>query len=124
MSMQSVSVFGEEVDAEKAVDVVFRELQDTLNQSNCLLREILCCPERNETYMTCVDLQQNLMDYVDDFTNLMKQLKGISKDLLGKCPAELKDEYKAYLNERKAQRDQAKLDKVIERANKLNINKI
>ena len=101
---QSVSLFGGEYDGAKAIDLVFRELQNSLNQAGTLIREMLLIEERNDTFMEAAEIHENLLDYLDGLGSLMKSCKDVSKELLGKCPKELKAEYKQYVEQRKIER--------------------
>lgn len=98
---QSVSCFGEtDVDLERACDQVFRELQQTLNNTHSSIRLLTQVEERNETFLEAVEIYHDILDYADQFANLMKELKGVCKQVLGKCPPEMKQEYKEWLTAR------------------------
>lgn len=116
-SQQSVSVFGQdEVDIDKATDLVFKQLQDTLNQASCCVRRLIMVPEQDSSFMAAAEIQEELCNYIDDFTNLMKELKSVSKQLLGPCPKGVKIEYKAFLEQKKVERAEEKQKLKAERA--------
>ena len=119
-SQQSVSVFGaDNVEADKAVDLIFKDLQGSLNNAHCATRELIQVPEQDGDYMTAAEIQMNLIDYIDDFNELFKELKSVSKQLLGSCPKGLKDEYKLFVERRKRERAEAKNKLVEERKEQL-----
>ena len=117
----SVSLWGEnDVDFDVAVDKVFKEIQERINSAHCALREIAQCKDRADTYIEAAEIHFNLVDFVDELGDLFKDLKSCSKQALGKCPSELKIEFKAYSDKRKQQRSEAKLREKQEREGKMN----
>ena len=98
----SVSFRGEEMDVSDALDLLFRELQENLNHCHCSVRQLAQCEERADTFMESAEFDFQIQDYVDGLTVLFKELKQVSKDVLGKPPPEYKDEYKEALEKRKA----------------------
>ena len=109
---QSVSVFGEtDIDLEKATDQVLRELQQTLNNTHCSIRMLTQIDERNDTFIEAVEIYHDILDYTDQFASLMKELKGVCKQVLGPCPADLKQEYKEFLTARSITKAEEQKDK-------------
>ena len=117
----SVSLWGEnDVDFDVAVDKVFKEIQERINSAHCALREIAQCEDRADTYIEAAEIHFNLVDFVDELGDLFKDLKSCSKQALGKCPSDLKIEFKAYSDKRKQERSAAKLREKMEREGKAN----
>ena len=121
----SVSLWGEnDVDFDVAVDKVFKEIQERINSAHCALREIAQCEERADTYLEAAEIHFNLVDFVDELGDLFKDLKSCSKQALGKCPSDLKIEFKALSDKRKQQRSEAKLREKQEREGKENLKPV
>ena len=109
VSMMSVSVLGQEMGVDAACDTIFKQLQDTLNNSHLKLRELMMGMDRDD-YMDTAETAYELTRYCDEFADLMKELKSISKQLLGPCPKEDRDEYKTWSEGKKQLKAQAKLE--------------
>lgn len=114
-----ISFRGEdEVDLNDALDTLFKELQDNLNHCHCSVRLLAQCEERNETFMEAAGYDFEIQDYVDVLLSLFKELKSVSKQTLGKPPANLKEEYKQMCEKRKEdkkrEKEQAKLQSIQE----------
>ena len=77
MSEMSISMHGEETNLVEAIDTVFRDLQQHLNSSQCNLRNLASCGERNDEFEVshkyCVDID----DDISEMLNLFKDLKSI-----------------------------------------------
>lgn len=114
----SVSLWGAECDFDVAVDEIFKRLQEKLNSAHCATRELGMKDERNDTFMEAAELYFNIVDFCDELNDLFKDLKSCSKEALGKCPSDLKIEFKAYSDKRKQQRSEAKLREKQEREGK------
>ena len=97
-----VSFRGEdEMDVGEALDVLFSEMQNNLNSCHCSVRQLAMSEERADTYMEAAEFHLNIEIYVDTLAGLFKELKSVSKQVLGPCPKEYKNEFKA-LQEKKA----------------------
>ena len=77
MSEMSVSMHGDEVGLVEAIDTVFRDLQKHLNSSQCNLRSLSLCHDRNDefeiSHRYCVEIDQDL----GEMLLLFKDLKSI-----------------------------------------------
>ena len=114
---QSVSVFGtDDVDLEVATDKIFKELQDTLNQTHCAIRELVMIPERNETYIEAAAIYHDIKDYTIEFADLMKELGKVANQIIGPCPSIMKAEYKEFLTRRSIENAEQKQEKDILRS--------
>ena len=91
VSMMSVSVLGQEMGVDAACDTIFKQLQDTLNNSHLKLRELMMGMDRDD-YMDTAETAYEL------------------KQLLGPCPKEDRDEYKTWSEGKKQLKAQAKLE--------------
>jgi hypothetical protein len=97
-----VSFRGEdEVDVSEALDVLFKEMQENLNGCHCSVRQLAMSEERADTYMEAAEHHFAIEDYANVLTVLFKELKSVSKQVLGTCPSQYKDEFKALQEKRK-----------------------
>ena len=120
-SVGSVSVWGaSEVDLERACDEVFLALQKTLNSCHCSIRELTQVPDRDESFMEACVIQLDLSDFAEEFANLMKDLKSISKQVLGPCPASCKCDYKSLISSRKIEKAERERERDLNRKERLN----
>jgi hypothetical protein len=91
----------EEVDVSSALDILFAELQDNLNSCHCSVRQLAMSEERADSYMEAATHHFAIEDFVDLLLVLFKELKSVSKQVLGTCPKDYKDEFKALQEKRK-----------------------
>lgn len=120
-SMMSVSVFGEEIDVNKGVDLVFRDLQDSLNQCHCSIRNLIQCDDRGDSYIESCEIQNQVSEYIVDFSILMKELKSLSVELLGKCPKDEKAEYTQWKEQIKIKNDADKAERLTKRLSEMGV---
>lgn len=104
----SVSFRGEEMDVDTALDTLFRELQDNLNHCHCAVRNLAQSEERAETYIEAAGYHFEIEDYVDTLLGLFTELKSVSKEVLGRPPPETREEFKALVEKRKAEKKRLK----------------
>ena len=104
-SMMSVSFCGQEMDADRATDEVFKQLQDTFNDSHLALRGLLMSADRGETFIEAAEIHYSLDEYCDGFVGLIKELKSVSKQLLGKPEKEERDSYAKWKAMKKLEKD-------------------
>ena len=116
-----MSVFGQECELEAATDLIFKELQNTLNQTHCSIRELLQIEERNDTFLEAAEIHHDIADYSQGFAELMKELSKVSSQVLGKCPKELKSDYKAMLESRAIVKAEKKAEKAEDRKQRLGV---
>jgi hypothetical protein len=103
-----VSFRGEEIELDEALDALYREIQTNLNRSQCAVRSLACCEERNDTFLEAVGIYFEIDDHVESLFDLFRELQTVSKQCLGKPPKDLKDEYKKLCDDRKASKKQQK----------------
>ncbi len=119
-SSQSVSVFGQDdVDLEKACDEIFKQLQKTLNNCQCSIRDLTMVPDRDEDYIDACVIQLDLADYTEEFSSLMSELKKVGKQVLGSCPAACKEQYKTLVASRKIEKEEREKEKDADRKQRL-----
>jgi methyl coenzyme M reductase subunit D len=85
MSTMSVSVFGEEVVLEVAIDNIFNQIQDSINNTHCEVREMCCDLDRENDFKVSYEHYEKINNYSDDLAMLFKELKSVSKQVLGKA---------------------------------------
>ncbi len=109
MSDMSVSYCGSEMPLEQALDECFVSLQDTLNHLHCYVRELGMLPEQDSDYMVGLDKVLQINDGIDDMTDLFKELKSVSKQVIGNPDKSIKEEVKKKIETHKANRKADKL---------------
>ena len=103
-----VSFRDEEIDLDEALRVLYQELQENLNHSQCSIRQLSMCSERNDDFIEAANIYLELNDYIDVLLDLFTELKSVSKQCLGKPPQEFKEEYAKMCNHRKEAKKKAK----------------
>ena len=103
-----VSFRDEEIDLDEALRVLYQELQENLNHSQCSIRTLSLCSEQDNDYIESAKIYFELDSYVDTILELFQELKSVSKQCLGKVPHEHKEEFNKMLNDRKEKKKQAK----------------
>jgi hypothetical protein len=100
----------EEVDLNEALDTLFRELQENLNNSHCSIRNLGMSEDRNDSFMEMAKYHHEIEDYANDLVKLFSELKSISKQILGK-PVNEDDKiaYKKLLDQRKLEKQLNKM---------------
>jgi hypothetical protein len=96
MSTMSVSVFGEEIILEQALDSIFKQLQTSLNDCHSQTREMAMDLDRDDDFKIFYEHDRKIQEFVDGLTVLFKELKSVSKQVMGKPDNE---EDKAWLKE-------------------------
>ena len=96
-----ISFRGEDgVDLDQALDELYREIQNNLNDSQCSVREMARLREDDE-FMDCVPIHFAILDYAEVLTGLFAELKQVSKDVLGKPDKDDKETFKKMCDDRK-----------------------
>jgi hypothetical protein len=98
MSTMSVSVFGEDdVVLEVALDSIFKQLQTSLDDAHCEIRTMAMDLDREcNDFKISYEHDSKIQEYVDGLAGLFKELKSVSKQVMGKPDNE---EDKAWLKE-------------------------
>lgn len=97
MSAMSVNFRGEEVELEKAVDSVFRDLQDNLNGTHCTMRSILQADEQDADYSDVLQMCLEIHTNIDAMNVLFKELQAVLKQVSKPQDDEEKEMYKAAM---------------------------
>jgi hypothetical protein len=84
MSTMSVSIFGEEVVLETAVDNIFIKIQTSINDTHCEVRNLCMDLDRENDFKISYEHHDSICNYVDDLNVLFKELKSVSSQVLGK----------------------------------------
>ena len=112
-SSMSVSYCGSEVALEEALDDVFQKLQQHLNDAHCAVRSMSMLEEQSmdedEDFKEATKYDDTIQDDVDGMIALFKDLKSISKQVLGKPPNP--DMKTWYVNHQAARKQEAQLEK-------------
>ena len=98
----------EEVDLDTALNVLYTEIQQNLNYSQCSIRQLAICGEQDDDFIASAKIYFELNDYVDTILELFQELKSVSKQCLGKPPQEFKEQYAKIILDRKQAKSQAK----------------
>jgi hypothetical protein len=118
MSETSVIWNGEETDLETCVDETFKLAQQHMNGIHVQIRELAQVPERNEDYLTALDIYLELEKDINGLADIFKELKKVSKSVLGSPPKELKSEVASRMAKWKTEMAVAKQRQKEELANK------
>lgn len=107
MSEMSVNAFGEDdISFDDAVDRVYKETQQHLNDSHCSVRSLAMLGEQDGSYQDFVKMADDVMDHLDGVNDMFKQLKSV----IAQCmPKPSNAEEKSWLQKHKAER---KLEKI------------
>ena len=98
----------DEVDLDTALNELYSEMQQQLNYSQCAIRQLAASSEQDNDYLEAVKIYFELDDYVEQLLSLFKELQGVSKQCLGKCPKDLKLEYDKMVSDRKEKKKREK----------------
>ena len=110
MSDLSVSYYGEEVGLEEALDDCFKKIQTFVNECHCSVRTLAMLPEQDGDYIVALDQYHSIIESIDGMTDLMKELKSIAKEVLGKPPTEIKQQVAAKVLQFKQKQLQVKME--------------
>lgn len=86
MSDMTVSAFGEDMLLEDAVDKIFKDIQDHINQLHCELRNLCMSEERADTYDEAKEYVDAITDHVKEGSKVLKELIPVCKQLLPAKP--------------------------------------
>jgi len=97
MSNLSVSFRGDnDASLEQALDTVFKELQDHLNETHVLSRQLAMLADQDADFNVSVDLSVEIQERCDGMEGLFKELKSVVVEVRGKP---LNDAEKKYLKD-------------------------
>jgi len=120
-SSMSVSYCGSEMPLEEALDDVFQKLQQHLNDAHCAVRSMSVLEEQSldedSDWKDATKYDNVIQDDIDGMIALFKDLKNISKQVLGKAP---NPDMKAWYAHNQTQRKEEKrLEKEREKLSKI-----
>jgi hypothetical protein len=120
-SSMSVSYCGSEMPLEEALDDVFQKLQQHLNDAHCAVRSMSMLEEQSldedSDWKDATKYDNVIQDDIDGMIALFKDLKNISKQVLGKAP---NPDMKAWYAHNQTQRKEEKrLEKEREKLSKI-----
>ena len=98
----------DDVSLDDALNVLYQELQENLNHSQCSIRTLSLCSEQDNDFIESANIYFELNDYVDTILELFQELKSVSKQCLGKPPQEFKEQYAKMILDRKQAKQKAK----------------
>ena len=107
-SSSIVSFRGEEIDVNDALDTLFKDLQQKLNYCHSTVRTLVMSEDRDESYIETAAHVWEIEDYTDVLDELFGELRTVAKEILGKCPADEKEEFKKISDKRKEDKKRAK----------------
>ena len=108
MSNMSVSYQGNEIPLSTAIDECFTELQGHLNHLHSYTRELAMMEDQDNDYE--VELKQVLTieDCIDEISELFKDLKSATNQIIGKPPKDEKERMKKLVDDHRAERKRVK----------------
>ena len=119
----SVSYCGSEMPLEQALDDVFQKLQQHLNAAHCAVRSMAMSEDQSmdedDDFKDLVKYNDIIQDDTDGMIELFKDLKSISKQVLGKPPnPDMKAWYVYHQSqnkeEKRLEKEREKLAKITE----------
>lgn len=107
MSEMSVNAFGDDISFDDAVDRVYKETQQHLNDSHCSVRSLAMLSEQDGSYEDFVKMADDVLDHLDGVNDMFKQLKSVISQCM---PKPSNAEEKSWLQKHKAERKLQKLE--------------
>jgi hypothetical protein len=86
MSQRSVSVFGEEMPLDEAIDDIFKQIQSHINLMHMSIRELCQSEDRNDSYEEAVEFYDAVASHVKEGNVVFKELVKVCKQLLPRKP--------------------------------------
>ena len=85
-SFSMLSINGQEIDAEKAIDQSFKDLQDSYNNIHVIVRRLLMADGRDDDYQQIKPLSLKADSLLKENALLIKDIRSIIKQLTPKKP--------------------------------------
>lgn len=86
MSEMSVQYDGNEVDLETAVDDIFKQLGDHINQCHVEIRNMCSLVERGDDYENIYEYYMEMKTHIQEGSLVFKDLVKVMKQVIGKPP--------------------------------------
>ena len=121
MSTVSISLNGQEMNLEGAIDETFKSLQQNLNFCQCNLRNLATCEERGDEFEISHDICYRIHDNILEMKELFLDLNSIVKQIKLKPETpEEKNWMETYNEEKKREKEE---DKKIKKEDKEKMKK-
>jgi hypothetical protein len=101
MSDFSVSVNGQEMKLDEAVDDIFSQIQTAINQIHVDLRNLCQSDDRGDTYDEAMEYHTQITEHVKEGAAMFKSIIAVSKQLLPAKPKGWKDPKKVGASQEK-----------------------
>ena len=89
MSQVTVSAFGEEMELSDAVDKIFHDIQDHINELHVQIRQLCMTEDRNESYEEAYAYYHEICEHIKEGNQIFKELPKVMKQILPARPKEL-----------------------------------
>ena len=89
MSHVTVSCLGEEMGLTEAVDGIFKDIQEHMNELHSQIRQLTMTEDRNETYEEAFEYYFHICDHIKEGSDLFKELRQVMKQILPPRPKHL-----------------------------------
>ena len=100
MSSVTVSAFGDEMPLEEAVDAIFKDIQDHINELHVQIRLLTMTEDHGESYEDAFEYYYHVVEHIREGNALFKELPKVMKQILPPRPKDLpKDWEKNYTPE-------------------------
>lgn len=86
MSERSVSCFGEDMPLEEAIDEIFKQIQEHINELHVQVRQLCQSEDRADTYDEALEFYTGVASHVKEGNIVFKELVKVCKQLLPKKP--------------------------------------
>jgi hypothetical protein len=98
MSQVTVSAFGEDVPLEEAVDHIFKDIQDHINELHVQIRLLCMTEDHGDSYEDAYEYYHHIVDHIKEGQSMFKELPKVMKQILPIRPVGLeKDWEKNYI---------------------------
>ena len=98
-----------EADFEESCNLLFREVQQNLNNIHSTIRNLAMSEDRNDTFQETCDIHFQIVDYIETVNETFKELEDISKQVVGRPVGDAEKTYlKNVIEKRKQDKQRAK----------------
>jgi hypothetical protein len=82
----SVSIWGEEMELEVAVDTIFKQIQDHLNELHGQIRQLCMSEDRNDSYDEALEFYDAIVKHTKEAVLVFKDLPKVMRQILPPKP--------------------------------------
>ena len=86
MSEFSVALNGDEMGLDEAVDGIFKDIQDHINECHVAIRNMCQLVERDDEYDEIYAFYSDMSTHIKEGNAVFKELIGVMKQVIGKPP--------------------------------------